>query len=174
MNVKDYISNEAYTHYGALPIVVEHLLYFGCRPLLKWATHSEIWRKVKQEGTHIVWKREYLRIAQSIDEEFVTGKYLETNVSQSRVLQLASIQKKREYDFIRKKLEWRYPFPLFWDSVMPYAWISCKKLVALYLIAENWHVFDIAATTGLSERTIYLLKTRMYDTKPNTEAVSQI
>ncbi|MBQ2033803.1 MAG: hypothetical protein II217_05440 [Alistipes sp.] len=174
MNVKEYITNEAFTHYGALPIVVERLLHFGCRPLLKWATHSEIWRKVKQEGTHIVWKREYLRIAQSIDEEFVTGKYLETNVSQSRVLQLASIQKKREYEFIRKELEDHYPCPLFWDSVLPYAWLSCKKLVTLHLLGYGWHVFDIAATTGLSERTIYLLKKWLYDTKSNAKAVSQV
>jgi hypothetical protein len=174
MNVKEYITNEAVTHYGALPIVVERLLYFGHRPLLKWAMLSEIWRTVKAEGTHLVWRHEYLRIAKGIDEEFVTGKYLETNVSQSRVLQLTSIQKKREYDFIRTELEDHYPFPRFWDSVLPYAWISCKKLVSLHLIGRGWHVFDIAATTGLSERTIYLLKKWLYDTKSNAEAVSQI
>ena len=158
MNVKDYIANEAYTHYGASPIVVERLLYFGRRPLLKWATHSEIWRKFKQRGPIVVWHKEYLRIAQSIDEEFVTGKYLETNVSQSKVIQLSSIQKKSEYSFIRKELEDNYPFPYFWGSVLPYAWKNAKKLVVVHLLARGWHVFDIAVATNVSERTIYLLK----------------
>ena len=174
MTLQDYIIKEAVEQYGVEPTVVGRLCHFGCRPLAKWATQSEIWRKVREVGTHVVWKHEYQRIADSVDEERVTWKYLAENVAQSRVLQLSSLMKRREYKFIREILEENYPFPLFWNSVLPYAWISAKKLAAVHLIARGWHVFDISDRTGLSDRTIYLLKQWVYDTKPNTEAVSQV
>ena len=137
--------------YGGSVQVMQRLLVYGETALVAWVCQKAC------KTTDIT-----LTQALEIFSTLTNGEYTVDNVRYAYYKttreSLASLQRRREYKFLRETLKQTFPFPAFWSDLLPFAYRQAVNVAIELLIERCVPVGEIETELDVSRSRVYKIR----------------